>query len=260
MRHERGYTMETNMNALFENENQETTTSTRSLAGTAQLTATASEVTHKIISYLNDNLEDCKEQFAASKSDHSAMDALINQIANLADIDIEFIKALDEEVIDGMLKSQQSKRSRAKGKTMTLDNYRSMMTAAVAENLIRLATGKEKLTGISRRTGDVTFTDEELVELKEDQERLRKELRNVQSKKSIMKSKADFSEESEGWQQLLIAEQQLKSIRTSAAPSVIKVDETKDKLAELLGDIDTTGLKASDSKDLLARVKELIGQ
>lgn len=75
-----------------------------------------------------------------------------------------------------------------------------------------------------------------------------------------MKSKADFSEEDERWQALLVAEEQLKSIRVSTGRTqVVKVDETKEKLAEVLADVDTNSLKAGDSKALLAQIKELLG-
>ena len=160
-----------------------------------------------------------------------------------------------------MLKSQQSKRSRAKSKAMTMDNYKSMMAGAIAENLIRQATGKVKSAGGARRmSGSVDFTAEQLEELRADQEKLKKELRNVQSKKSIMKSKADFSEDDDRWQALLVAEEQLKSIRVSTGHTqVVKVDETKEKLAEVLADVDPSSLKAGDSKALLAQIKELLG-
>ena len=96
--------------------------------------------------------------------------------------------------------------------------------------------------------------------LKEDQERLKKEIRNVQSKKSIMKSKADFSEEDERWQALLVAEEQLKAIRVSTGRTqVVKVDETKDALAEKFADVDLEHMNAKDSKVLLAQIKEMIG-
>lgn len=109
-------------------------------------------------------------------------------------------------------------------------------------------------------SGSVDFTAEQLEELRENQERLKKELRNVQSKKSIMKSKADFSEDDERWQALLVAEEQLKSIRVSTGRTqVVKVDETKEKLAEVLADVDPSSLKAGDSKALLAQIKELLG-
>lgn len=241
------------------------TTSSRSLAGTAQLTSLASELTNKCISALNDDLGShepkYREQFAASRSNHDAMDSLINELLNLSEVDIDFIKQLDAKTVDGMLKSQQSKRSRAKSKAMTMDNYKSMMSGAIAENLIRIATGKTKnAVGARRAAGTVEYTTEELDTLKNDQERLKKELRNIQSKKSIMKSKADFSEDSERWQKLLEAEAQLKSLRVSTrGTTVVKVDTTKTALAETLSDIDIDHLKSADSKALLAKIKALLG-
>ena len=189
------------------------------------------------------------------------MDKLIDLLIDLNEVDVEFLKQLDEQTTDGMLKSQQSKRSRAKSKTMTLDNYKSMMAGAIAENLIRLATGKTKsAVGARRMSGSVEFTAEELEALKNDQEQLKKEIRNVQSKKSIMKSKADFTEEDPRWQALLVAEEQLKAIRvTTSRTTVVKVDETKEKLAEVLSEVDVNSLKAGDSKSLLAKIQELIG-
>lgn len=251
-----------NINEMFNAvENNETTTNARNLAGTAQLTSVANELVAKCISELNDNLDTYRDEFAASQKDHSAMDALLAKLIDFDTIDVEFIKELDEATVDGMLKSQQSKRSRAKSKAMTMDNYKSMMSGAIAENLIRKATGKVKSAGGARRmSGSVDFTAEQLEELKEDQERLKKEIRNVQSKKSIMKSKANFSEDDERWQALLVAEEQLKSIRVSTGRTqVVKVDETKKKLAEVLADVDPNSLKAGDSKALLAQIKELIG-
>ena len=250
------------INEMFNaTENNEATTNTRNLAGTAQLTAVANEYVASTIKVLNDNFEQYREAFEASKNDHSAMDALLAQIIDFDAIDVEFIKELDETVVDGMLKSQQSKRSRAKSKVMTMDNYKSMMAGAIAENLIRKATGKVKSAGGARRlSGSVDFSAEQLEALKEDQEQLKKEIRNVQSKKSIMKSKADFSEEDERWQALLVAEEQLKSVRVSTGGTkVVKVDETKEKLAEMLNEVDTDHMKAADVKDMLAQVKALLG-
>lgn len=251
-----------NINEMFNaTENNEATSNARNLAGTAQLTSVANELVAKCISELNDNLDTYRDEFAASQKDHSAMDALLAKLIDFDTIDVEFIKELDETVVDGMLKSQQSKRSRAKGKVMTMDNYKSMMSGAIAENLIRKATGKVKSAGGARRmSGSVDFTAEQLEALQADQEQLKKELRNVQSKKSIMKSKADFSEEDERWQALLVAEEQLKSIRvTTGGTKVVKVDETKEKLAEMLSEVDTDRMRASDVKDMLAQVKALLG-
>lgn len=249
------------INEMFNTaENNETTANSRNLAGTAQLTSIANQLTADAIKTLNDNLEEYRDEFAASKESHSDMDKLLAKLLNLSEVDVEFIKELDDDTIDGMLKSQQSKRSRAKGKAMTLDNYKAMMAGAIAENLIRLATGKTKSAGGARRlSGSVEFTEEQLQELQADQERLGKEIRNVQSKKSIMKSKADFTEEDDRWQALLVAESQLKGIRTtSSRGTVVKVDETKNALLEMLADIDPQSLKAGDSKSLLEQIKGLI--
>lgn len=255
------------MNNLFaESSNETVTTNSRSLAGTAQLTSIASNLTAEVIGKLNENIEEYMEQFNASKSDHGAMDALIELMVNFDEVDYEFIKELNETTVDGMLKSQQSKRSRAKGKAMTLDNYKSMMTAAIAEKIIRLATGKTKnAVGVRRGSGQVSFSDEELEALKDNQEQLKKELRNIQSKKSIMKSKANFSEEDERWQQLLVAEGQLKSIRVSTrgTTKIVEVDTTKEKLEEAFDGIDIESIekmKAADSKALLAKLAELISK
>ncbi len=250
------------INEMFNaTENNEATTNARNLAGTAQLTAVANELVAECIKKLNDNLEEYREGFEASKHDHNAMDKLLAKLIDFDTVDVEFIKELDEATVDGMLKSQQSKRSRAKSKAMTMDNYKSMMSGAIAENLIRKATGKVKsASGARRMSGSVDFTAEQLEELREDQERLKKEIRNVQSKKSIMKSKADFSEDDERWQALLVAEEQLKSIRVSTGRAqVVKVDETKEKLAEVLADVDPSSLNAGESKKLLAQIRAMIG-
>ena len=251
-----------NINEMFNaTENNETTANARNLAGTAQLTAVANELVAQCIKTLNDDLDTYRDEFMESQKDHNAMDKLLAKLIDFDTVDVEFIKELDETTADGMLKSQQSKRSRAKSKAMTMDNYKSMMAGAIAENLIRKATGKVKSAGGARRmSGSVDFTAEQLEELKEDQERLKKEIRNVQSKKSIMKSKADFSEEDERWQALLVAEEQLKAIRVSTGRTqVVKVDETKDALAEKFADVDLEHMNAKDSKVLLAQIKEMIG-
>lgn len=245
------------LNLFSEQEKQETANNARSLAGTAQLTSLAATIANDILKTANDNFEEYKELVAKSKSDHGAMDELIAKAFNLADVDVAFLKELDEATLDGMLKSQQSKRSRAKSKVMTMDNYRTMMIGAIAENLIRLVTGKKKIAGGNRRSaGKIEYSAEELAALQNDQEKLRKEIRNVQSKKSIMKSKEGFSEEDERWKALLRAEEQLKSLRNDTKTVVI--DETKEKLTAMLDGVNINNLKAADAKDLLAQALALI--
>lgn len=248
------------MNNLFATENNATATSTRGLSGTAQLTSIASNIAADILNAMNDNIDEYVEDIKKSQADNNAMDALIERVHPLAETDVEFLKELDEDTIEGMLKSQQSKRSRCKSKAMTMDNYRALMTGAIAENLIRLATGKEKHAGGPRRmAGTVDYTIEQLEQLAEDQERLKKEIRNVQSKKSIMKSKADFDESDERYQALLKAEQQLKDLRVSGS-NIVEVDTTKNALTDLVQGVDIHNMKAAEAKELLEKIAGLAHQ
>lgn len=249
--------MSNTINNLFATINENTTAGNRGLSGTAQLTSVAGNIAAEILQVMNGNIEEYVADIKASQSDNNAMDALIEKVHPLADVDVEFLKELDDETIEGMLKSQQSKRSRCKAKAMTMDNYRALMTGSIAENLIRLATGKEKHAGGPRRmAGSVDYTIEQLQALGEDQEALRKEIRNVQSKKSIMKSKADFDETDERYQALLKAEQQLKDMRVSGS-SIVEVDTTKNALTDLVQGVDINNLKAADAKALLEQIAAL---
>lgn len=250
--------MTTQMNEMFSTGTAEGTKSVRALEGTAQLTNMANEIVNAIMKTAECDLETYKPMLEASKESHNAMDDLVKAAYDLSIVDISFLKALDTTVLDNMLRSQQSKRSRAKGKDMTRDNYMSMMNAAVAENLIRTALGKAKSVTFSvRRSSAAEYTEEALELLAQDQGAVRREIRNVQSKKSIMKSKEGFSEESEGYLQLCEIEAKLKGIRTewTAEP---KPDKTQGKLAEMLKDIDPDSMKAVDVKALLAQVKGLV--
>lgn len=237
-----------------------TTVGNRSLAGTVQLTSLANELAAKCIKKLNADLETYRDKFTESKASHDAMDELIALLIDFDKVDIEFIKQLDEKTVDGMLKSQQSKRSRAKSKEMTLDNYKSMLSGAIAENLIRRATGKTKNSSGSRRAaGAIGYSAEELTALENDQAKLRKEIRNIQSKKSIMKSKADFDENSERWQNLLAVEDQLKRLRVGHVETVyVSSNETVRAIEEALGTLDIEQLEGSDHKTLLAKILNIV--
>jgi hypothetical protein len=247
------------INELFDESNTtETTTNMRQLKGTAQLTTKASELAVVVLKAVDADLETYREMFKASKASHESMDQLISATVDLEVVDVRFLDELSEDDIAGMLKSQQSKRSRSKGKLMTMENYRAMLVGAIAENLIRTECKMPKQSGGSRRAaGTSEYTEEQLVELAADQSALRKAIRNVQSKKSIAKSKIGFSETSDAWKDLLHVEAQLKGLRTDSA--VIEVDSTKNALADLMQDVDVNSLKASDSKELLAKIRGILG-
>lgn len=263
--------MSENLQGLFSATTQDATTgSARSLAGTAQLTSRAAAIASGIISVIDTNLDEYRDLFARSKNDNNAMDQLILKTYEITDEDVQFLKELDEATLDGMLKSQQSKRSRAKSKTMTLDNYKSMMMGALGELMIRKALGKAKSATVRyKNSTSLEYTAEQIEKFKTDQEAVRREVRNIQSKKSIMKSKAGFSFDVNGepsvendeadnirWQQLCEAEELLKSIRDSVQPII--VDETKNKLTEMLDGVDINQLKSADAKKLLEQALQLI--
>lgn len=248
------------INELFGTNESTTTTSARALPGTAELTNIATAAAHTIIKHMEEDIENYRPRIQQSALDAKELDAIINEFKPYADIsDESILRNLDEEVVEGMLKSQQSKRSRAKSKAMTLDNYMTLLTAAIAEDILRDLYNKPKSAGgFHRAAGTVDYTVEQLQALHDDQEALRREIRNVQSKKSIMKSKADFDESDERYQALLKAEQQLKDMRVGGATTkVVEVDKTKDALAEMLNGIDVNHLKAADAHALLERIAQM---
>ncbi len=238
----------------------EATSGRNGLQGTAELTAVASAAAHRIVKAMEADIDTYRPRIQKSSADSKELDAIIDEFRPLHDIDDEHMLAnLDEETVESMLKSQQSKRSRSKSKAMTLDNYITLMTAAIAEDILRELYNKPKSAGgFQRATSGVDYTIEQLEALGNDQEALRREIRNIQSKKSIMKSKADFSESDPRWHALLKAEQQLKDMRVGGrGSSVVEVDKTKDALAELLAGADISKMKSADAHALLARIAAL---
>lgn len=255
--------MSNNFRTLFTSSTtKEVVSSSRALPGTAQLTATASALAQQVMSELDTNYADNESLVEASKTNQDAMDNLIRKFVNIDEADISYLEELSKDTLDSILKSQQSKRSRAKSKVMTLANYSSMMMGAICELLVRRALGKSK-SSVGVRLGSgatVEFTAEQLEALRANQSELKRELRNVQSKKSIMKSKPGFSTEDVKWQALLVAEAQLKENRvgTSGPVVVVKQDAIREELDELLSGVDTATLKANDGRELIAKIHRLI--
>lgn len=252
----------TNLKELFANNNntsQEVTNRGNQLNSTAELTRISADIAREIMKRAEADAEKYQQQILDSQKSHDVMDQLINELYDLSTVDIEFLKAESEEVLDRMIKSQQSKRSRAKSKEMTLENYLTMLTGAVAENLLRIAANKPKSAGGGgARRSSVRYSEEELEAFKNDPEALRKALRNVQSKKSIYKSKADFDPKSERWQELLEVEAQLKAIRDGQTAEAEKAIEKTNQLEEMLATVDPKDLKAADAKELLENIKQML--
>lgn len=246
------------INEIFGNENQEMNANPRILGGTAELTRVSKSIALNIVRSMEQQIETYKPRISESATDARKMDALLDEFRPWVDIEEDSpLRSFDDDTVESMLKSQQSKRSRCKSKQMTLDNYIALMTATIAETLLREIYDKPKSAAFGHRAArTLDYTPAQLEEYEADQEKLRKEIRNIQSKKSIMKSKADFDESSEAWQALLKAEQMLKDLRVGGSTTVVEVDHTKNALAEKLEGVDLEHLKASDSKELL---KEIMG-
>ena len=251
----------TNLKELFANNNtsQEVSNRGNQLSSTAELTRISADIAREILKRVEADAEKYQAKIIESQQSHDAMDALINEIYNLNEVDIDFLKKEPADVLDRMIKSQQSKRSRAKSKEMTFENYLTMLIGAVAENLLRIAANKPKTAGGGgARRSSVRYSEEELEMLANDPEALRRALRNIQSKKSIYKSKADFDPESERWQELLEVEAQLKAIRDGQTAEAEKAIEKTNQLEEMLATVDPKDLKATDAKEMLERIKQML--
>lgn len=250
----------TNLKGLFTNNNStEVSNRGNQLGSTANLTRISTDIAREILKIAEADAEQFADKIIESQQSHDAMDALINEIYNLNEVDVDFLKEEAEDVLDRMIKSQQSKRSRAKSKEMTIDNYLTLMTGAVAENLLRIVANKPKSAGGGgARRGSVRYSEEELEVFANDPEALKKAIRNVQSKKSIYKSKADFNPESERWQELLEVEAELKAIRDGQTVEAEKAIEKTNQLEEMLATVDPNDLKATDAKELLDSIKQML--
>lgn len=244
---------------LFGSTKSGITANARNLPGTAELTNVARSAAIRMMKAMEENMEAYKPRIQASATDSNELESIIRDFEYLLEVDEgSVLRTLSDEMVESMLKSQQSKRSRAKSKPMTVDNYITMLTAAIAEDVLRDIYNKPKSAGGPRRVaGSIDYTAEQLEALGNDQEALKREIRNVQSKKSIMKAKVDFDEADPRWQALLKAEQQLKSMRVGGRSGVVEVDKTKDALSELLAGKDLSKMKVGDAHELLARIAQL---
>jgi hypothetical protein len=247
------------INELFGTNNANVTTNARSLPGTTELTNVAHNLAVRIMKAMEGDIEAYRPRIQKSAVDAKELDAIIDELADYSIIaDDSILRHLDDDMVESMLKSQQSKRSRSKSKAMTLDNYITLMTAAIAEDILRTIYNKPKSAGgYHRTTGTVDYTGAQLEALAADQEALKREIRNIQSKKSIMKSKEGFSESDERWLALLKAEQQLKDLRIGGHSTVVEVDKTKDALSELLAGRDISKMKSAEAHELLETIAKM---
>lgn len=245
---------------VFAANNETKAANGRTLTGTVQLQMQAAEIKKSVIAQLEEamNGEQAEELEAAmlkAQSDNNAMDELVQRFTDIGSADVDWLKGNAEA--DKMLASVQSKRSRLKTKEATYDVFVQMVEASISEQLIRVATGKTKGNGGATRVrGSVEYTEEQLAAYAKDQDALKREIRNIQSKKSIMKSKAGFSEQDAYWIKLLDAEAQLKALRvgTTSKTVVVQPDPIREQLKDMIGDTDISKMNKADMAALLANI------
>lgn len=230
------------------------------LANTAKLTAISTNFADAVMKAINAEPEKFGTHVQASMTDHNMMDDLIMLTTdNLMNVDYTFLNGTSADEFDKMIRSQQSKRSRAKGKDMTLENYHTMLVGAVAENLLRIASGQPKSAGGSGgSTTSVTLEEAQKLSTED----LKKAVRNVQSKKSIMKSKAGFVETQASWQALLQEEQMLKAVRDNVQPVVSeeakKALEVTETLKDQLSVADLENMSDEEKTQLIEAMRQIL--
>lgn len=226
---------------------------------TIDLVKIAREQTESFIDYLETNKDDetLKQDVIKSMEDYTVLERLIKNVVQEADI--ETLKEIPMEDVKRMIKSQSSSKSHTKKKLKESGGegyFRTYVQSAIAEELLRRTYNIPKSSsGFGRVTRtSITYTEEELQELAQDQFKLRSAIRNVQSKKCTELKKLEKGETNERLEQILTAEEQLKGIRVAVAPQasvkvkiVEKLDITddyssmkKDELVKLLNDIKET--------------------
>lgn len=248
------------MTNLFTN-GATTNSNSRTLNGTSELNSLAATYVNEFMNALNDIDDDRMEAVEASKTDNSEMDKLVQELTNVADVDttslVDAVGTDDEHIPNKLLASVQSKRSRLKGKDMTIDNYKSLVQAAISEYILREAFDMKKNAARGGAGSVVSYSEEELQALAADQEALKKAIRNIQSRKCIMKGKVGFDENSEQWLALLEVEEQLKAQRISTRV-VRQADTTKKDVQAALEGVDFGSLKKDELKSLLENIAGIV--
>lgn len=247
------------MNLFTANESG-TVTNSKSLRGSDQLVASSDAATNRYLAFVNEPAFQADEANVASLkltfTDNSMLDTMIFKTACVDQIDVDNFKALEltDTELEKILKSQQSKRSRARSKQMTLENYKSLVSAACAEHILRTAYNKAKSAG-GKIPQAIDLTEEAIAAYAADPDSLSKAIRNIQSQKSIAKAKADFDENSERYQALLAKEASLKALRTGTTTTVVIPEEVQ-QAQEILAEANVDQMSAKDAKAMLHQLQE----
>lgn len=246
-----------NLSGVFNSETTVVKGGKNQLALTANLTQVSTIIANDIVNRI-DNDDNAESIVLSMYQDNNVLNHEVAIQLEAHPTDIEWLQSISIDDAVKMLKSQQSKRSRAKSATMSLTNFKTMLTAAVAEELLRRAHSISRTTVGASRMTELVLTDEMIETYKNDQTKLAKAIRNIQSKKSVMKKKENFDESSEEWMKLLEYETALKSLRSNSnAVDMKTIEKAKkaDEVEQMLTNLDTSKMKKADLEEALEKMK-----
>lgn len=269
-----------NLNSVFATEQKphlEQSEKSRQLGITVPLNTLAMNKVNEVWKALEAQGPTAAERVKESTDSNEALMALVKEYVKYDPMELEFLTATDDATIESALKSQASKRSRMRSmlkEAFTQVNYKSLLQAAIAEHLVRLAIGKPTGARGSRARSSKAINSllpyAELIKLAEDQNELRRQLRNVQSRCSTYKSSlrnAGFSNEEiladERYIEFRAIEDQLKDARDpdfKPEPATASVNNRKyQELRAVLVDLNPDDIKKlQEAKDILWKLVDIV--
>lgn len=226
----------------------------RTLQHSAQLVGHCDVEARRIVSELT-KTEGCKEVVVESFNETDAMDKLLVDFK--ADVTTGTVDTAEEPELVKLLASQQSKRSRTRGKEMTVPNYLALISASIAEQIIRLKLDKPKGSTSAGSSATEPFTEAQLETYGADLALATKRVRSLQSWKSTHKHLENTAE----WKIVCKNIESLVALRpASTTIKVIKPDPRYDAIRAELKDVDITKLSAKDKAALLEQIHSMIAQ
>lgn len=238
--------------SLFDAPELEVAEAKRGLPGATIVKQVAVPLASAIMAKIPQGDEDYLNLIKASQTSTTALDNLVKQECGDA-LYNEDVAQFDANEAKKLLKSNQSNRSRRKHMAMTQSNYVELLTAAVAEQVIRTSCDMHKSAGafggITRQSLEIN--EETVAALAKDQDALGRAIRNVQSKKSTYKAKhADHDyEQDDEWKELLAQEALLKGARITvpAGRKGVSIKKALQFIFDGISEVDSLGKDESHS-------------
>ncbi len=232
------------------------TSSTRKLDLTPQLISISNQRALEIIRFVGAN-SDIHDLANRVKNEGQASDLfeLIGRCVeqNVIESDSKFLEGAEDSILDRLLESRRSDRSKSKSKGLS-KNMSALVTfisSGYAEMLVRLVWNKPY---------QVSTTDYSNDDLANDQDALNKKIRSLQSKQSRLSKTAPFIPADQKSLDAVQTEiERLKDLRvgtTVTGKTVIKSADV-DSIREALKLVNVEGLGADDQVKLLELMKKL---